>query len=205
MQAFTRTASFKTVSFKVLYHNGTMNPKDKKLDSLEGGGLSVTTHPDEWAQITPLGGELWELTKSGNRFLDAHSLTDKNEDEVIAWGVENGYIESKTIYRVPVYDEEGELWYFDFKSYNEALIEATEESEIVVKDGGLIPTPKLSKATGVRSSIAEAFNHLLTVYAETVTSYDGVWWGDDLDVGKLSAPRGVIFKDKLSEWNKESI
>ena len=44
-----------------------------------------------------------------------------------------------------------------------------------------------------------ALSYSLIWYAETL-GYDGVWWEEDYAPWKLSAPRGVIFQEKLKEW-----
>ena len=192
-----------TLSFRSLFHWGTMNPADKGKSSLEGGGLSVTTHPEEWAQITPLGGCRWRLTKPGGRFLDARALSPQHSKGILQWGVKQGYVEPREIYRVSYWDDELEdTVMMDFESKEEAEEEADfMEAEVtVVSGGGFVPTTKLESRTGVSSSIAEAFDHLLTVYVEANTDFDGVWWEDEVDPLKYSSPRGVISRKKLPEW-----
>src|SRR3546814_4668353 len=67
------------VSFDALWHSGTMDAADKgcRGESHEGQGLSVSTDPDAWEEIAKLGGgPLWELSRDGNRFLDAPGLSE---------------------------------------------------------------------------------------------------------------------------------
>ena len=46
------------------------------------------------------------------------------------------------------------------------------------------------------------FDYVLPLYAEEL-GYDGVWWEDILDIGKFSAPRGVIVPSKISSWTMQ--
>lgn len=202
-EAWYREAlSLPQVRQSVVFHWGTLNPSDKGKRSLEGGGLSVTTHPDEWVRITPLGGKLWRLSKANGAFLDVHSMSQEAKEEILDWGVQEGYLDSRSTFRVTYWDDEmGSDLVAEFETREEAEYEA-EDVEAPVEEipGGFVPTPKLTARTGVLSSIAEAFDHLLTVYVEDNTSLDGVWWEDTVDVSRYSAPRGVIFSRRLPEW-----
>ena len=65
--------------------------------SQEGGELSVSEHPDEWAEIARLGDEVWQLRKAGARFLrvPGHKLP-----RATAWAVRHGYVEPAMVWRV---------------------------------------------------------------------------------------------------------
>ena len=78
-----------------------------------------------------------------------------------------------------------------------------EDYDVDVDKGGIVPTDKLKKATGQsRIEATGVLEYVLPLYAETL-GLDGVWWGDDLDVNKLSAPRGVILPNKVKSWKFE--
>lgn len=66
----------------------------------------------------------------------------------------------------------------------------------------LKPTAKLEERLGMKSYL-DCFDHLLVVYGEEETDYDGVWWEDEY--GHMSAPRGVIFPSRLEAWKKREI
>src|SRR3546814_7378418 len=81
------------VSFDALWHRGTMDAADKgcRGESHEGHGLSVSTDPDAWEEIAKLGGEpLWELSRDGNRFLDAHGLSECHRRTMSDWAESEG-------------------------------------------------------------------------------------------------------------------
>ena len=64
-------------------------------------------------------------------------------------------------------------------------------------------TPALeraSRATGALLGDREVLDALLPLWCEARTGLDGVWWDDDLDPMRLSAPRGCIPADRVSEW-----
>ena len=88
-----RAAGFAFKSFAKLWHVGSMNPKDKRPGSYEGAGLSVSVHPEDWQQIAEIGGDLWEFTKKGNKFVNFHRLTKAQREIVAQWGIQNGYVQ----------------------------------------------------------------------------------------------------------------
>ena len=209
-----RAAGFAFKSFRKLWHVGSMDPKDKRDDSYEGAGLSVSVNPEEWQQIARIGGDLWELTKSGNRFVNYHRLTKVQRKSIREWGVKNGYATPAELWRHSYFDEEvgeGEWRYSDFDTKEQAEAELGGQGEGVDEkvepvEGGLKATPKLEQKT-LRKNISpvEMDDLLVTAYAEDELDCDGVWWQDTLDPENLSAPRGVIFPARLPEWSKKKV
>jgi len=199
-----RQNALPTRTFKELYHIGTLDPKQKKKGSHEGAGLSVTTHPDEWARITPLSGDLWVLKKSGNKFIDFHELTDAQEEMLKEWGVRQGYITRATLYRLTQYDSEADSEYYtDFEREEDARAELwdDEDDSPISQVPGIRATPKFSAATNSREDETTmlVLDRLSTLFAEQ-NGYDGVWWEDELDVLAYSAPRGVIVPSQVKTW-----
>jgi hypothetical protein len=184
--------------FSQVYHVGFLDDglPDRSF-SLEGNGLSVSECPEEWETIAQLGGrDLYLLSKEDPNFYMAH---ESGKEKALEWCVETGYLVSKKKYRAYISDEDGEEQYFELDSSKRA----EEESEDVREVDGYSFGPKGKKywtesfKLKLDNSQAEGFS--VVFYAEA-HGYDGVWWNDDLDVGRLSAPRGVIFQHKLSEW-----
>lgn len=174
------------------------NPRSKRSDySLEGNGLSVSQCPDDWIKIAKLGGSnLYGLTKKNPNFFMAH---ESGNEQAIQWCIDNDFLKPKTKYRAYMTNEEGEECYFE----SDRLKEAEEESEDVrVVDGYVFGEKgraywKQSFSSRISNSMAEDF---AVIFFAEAHGYDGVWWNDDLDASRLSAPRGVIFQHKLSEW-----
>ncbi len=183
-----------------VFHVGDMNIRNKSQFSLEGSGLSVSKNPEEWRQIARLGdSDLYLLNNSNGLFLDAYRLNKKQKNDIINWGVEQEYVEPTETYRV-LY---GDGSYMEFDDLEKATYEAGDEYKIRRnKIGGLKPTDKLKIDTKQnRIDISQTFDLLLTVFIEKTSDYDGIWWNDRLDVLDYSAPRGVIFNNKLKNWD----
>ncbi len=192
----------RTVKKPCVYHVGYMDIRKKNKYSHEGTGLSVSTCPAAWCKISETtGGPTNTLRKKDGRFLVATSLSKKNREEIIAWGERNGYVKKTTVYQAWSCDEYGDDYFLPCLSYNEALEEACDDPDSVKVVKDIIPTEKMNKVVGWKIDISSTFDLLVTLYAEAETDYDGVWWNEILDVVAYSAPRGVIFNSRLSEWS----
>ena len=188
-----------------VWHVGTLNPDDKKRNSLEGGGLSVSQCPTAWTEIARLGGNpTWELTAPSDRgeFLDALALTDTERSDIVEWGTGIGFVERSAMWEVTWEDDElGSDVSILCGTIEEAETEAEFCEGTVTETEALIPTSTFEQRLGVSSSPAEAFDHLLTVWVEdTRPDLDGVWWHETLDPFVLSAPRGVIVPSRIRRW-----
>src|SRR5271170_4901116 len=204
-----RAAGFAFKSFKKLWHVGSMDVNDKREGSLEGIGLSVSVNPEEWAQIAEIGGDFWELTKPGNKFLNFHRLSKPQRQQIMTWGIQNGYAEEiSNTWRFVYFDSEAdEERYMEFTTQQEAQEQLDEQGEggevVPVHSRGIVGTARLGQRTKNSrgaSDIGMAFDLVVTVYAEDELDCDGVWWADTFVPASLSAPRGVIFPSKLSSW-----
>jgi hypothetical protein len=195
------------IKIKKVYHVGDMDIKDKSKFSLEGSGLSVSLHPDEWRKIARLGSrDLYLLSNSGGLFVDGNKLDSREKSDIISWGLESGYIDQKETYKVCWYDDELEDDVcMEFPTYDEAKEEAGDEEDgktIEVNKSGVLPTSNLiSSSMQGRIEPSQTFDLLLTIFVESMTNFDGIWWDDYLDVSKYSAPRGVIFNSKINRWS----
>ena len=100
---------------------------------------------------------------------------------------------------------EDELCMF-FDNKNDAIDEAGDYGVDIIIDKGYKATNKLKQMSLQKSiGIDNTFDILLTVYLDNNTEYDGIWWEEELDVLKYSAPRGVIFNSKLKTWDIKKI
>jgi len=192
-------------TLKGLYHVGTLDAS-KKRDGFEGAGLSVSTHPDAWKQIARghVTGDTYSATKEGNKFLDAHGLSDAHNEQIKQWALENDYLAQQETVTVCYYDDEMEDDLCStFNSMADAEAEYDEELEhmdVSVDKGGIVPTDKLKKETRQnRIESTGVLEFVLPIFAEQ-QGLDGVWWQDKLDVNRYSAPRGVIVPSKIKSW-----
>lgn len=185
-----------------VYHVGFLNVNDLEARpvvdfSLEESGLSVSQCPDEWTKIAKLGvSDRYILKKENPNFFMAHE--DGNE-KALEWCLENGYLKRAKKYRAYNTDEDGEEYYMELDKRSEAERESEDVRSVngYVFDEKGIQYWKSHFSSKVRNDFAEAFS--VVFYAEHC-GFDGVWWNDILDVNSHSAPRGVIFQSKLSEW-----
>ena len=192
-------------TLKGLYHVGTMD-SSKKRDGYEGAGISVSTHPDAWRKIARghVTGDTHSATKEGNKFLDAHNLSDTHKEEIKQWAIKNDYLAQQETVTVCYYDDEMEDDLCStFNSMADAEAEYDDELEFMdvsVDKGGIVPTDKLKKETRQnRIESTGVLEFVLPIFAEQ-QGLDGVWWQDKLDVNRYSAPRGVIVPSKIKSW-----
>ncbi len=203
-------ANASTRKLSKVHHIGSFEARDKGSTSQEGSGLSVSLHPHEWEDIARLGGGTWfTLTRQGGEFLDFHRLGKKRTAELEAWGLANGWLEPKTLWRMDYWDSEDECVRYSLFETEQAarselrfiLCGQAEDADNKVTE---IATVDLTSAADQRIGfkLGSHFAHDMaaTFWVEDCTELDGVWWNDTLDVGSLSAPRGVILKSRLARW-----
>ena len=115
-------------------------------------------------------------------------------------------------------DEADERVWFEFTSEREARHElgagGEDDSRILSSRPGLVGTPKLFDLTGIDTDPVLAKDALVIAHARLCIGprtaanpkgLDGVWWNDDLDPWKYSAPRGLIFDESLPLWEREIV
>lgn len=201
--------------------------------SLEGSGLSVSVEPDAWREIARLGGNpTWELRSPEPRsFVDFHELKDEHWSAVMLWAESRGFVLSTEVIEVSWYDDECEerrAFVFDASQPKE-VVSAQDEFDALIEgnyddaeeaaadvDGPRMErhaawraTPALNDRIGFDVSIGLVKDLALTVFVEDELyaneGFHGVWWMDNLDVGNLSAPRGVIHAAALPAWEREML
>jgi hypothetical protein len=201
---------FPIISLSDISHVGTMDKSKKEKGSYEGSGLSVSTEPKAWVRINPFtGGTTFRLTKKDNKFLSYHDLTVDQKEEIKVWGAIEGYITLCPIYTFSYEDDEFEVdMCMYFTDREEAVVEADgygiEESEVEELQG-FTSNPMMDERVMSHGRTTMDMQLLSTLYAEDVLQVDGVWWEDILDVSRYSAPRGVIFEEKLKEWTIKKV
>lgn len=209
----------------VMFHVGTLNPKDKgkRGPSQEGLGLSVSDQPDEWIQIAKLGGlPRWKSKTKGLKFVDGYELIESHKDDLMDWAVKSKLADFKTAYAYHYYDDEMgsvmEMLLPNLQAVAEELNMQTvsdiqntvEYSESITEIKSPVPTLILLQRTGQpltdegrpSSLVIEL---LATLWAEE-QKVDGIWWEVDHEPGEVpySANRAVIFSDSINKvvWEK---
>ena len=199
------------VSLRTVYHVGSRRaPTTRPWSSMEGPGLSVTLHPDEWREIAELSGPTWRLRRGDHRagrFFDMYS----DRRKLLAQARKSGWITRGTIYVVSSDDDEtGDRRSMWFAYRDEAQAEYEDRVDSGQADATLEEQPGWYATPALNDRWAEAFRSDLDLVmveefavhqiVEAVMALDGLWWSDRLDPINLSAPRGVIFPTRLNEW-----
>ena len=196
-------------SLGVVTHIGTLDVSDKnhRGDSYEGTGLSFSEHPEEWDHIAKLGGSpWWEVDLAGRRLIDGHEFLEAHADALAQWGVEQGLLVQSKAYEVRWFDDEMDCELCFWLETEDAAIEEADSAGLYDPDNGVLGytvidpcwsgTAALSQAMGHQSKAkgqdANILQDVLTVWAERQGA-DGLWWADELNTDRYSAPRGVVF------------
>lgn len=202
--ASTMLHNLPLVSLDEVFHVGTLNIDDRADWSYEGDGLSVSIHPDEWAQIAKLGRTTWVIRKpewEDLTFVSWHDLSSEDRDALRQWAHARGWVEQRQVFRVSWEDAD---WHdtvsMDFDSEPEACVEAEFRIQNEDTDARVEPVtvwrPTATFPESRTSRDADPTDVLLAVYVrETRPDLDGVWWDDDFDPEGLSCPRGVLVHD----------
>jgi hypothetical protein len=191
------------IRHKRVFHVGLLDLNAKGIDSHEGHGLSVSLHPGAWQQITPLSGTVNTLKKSDPRFLDFHKTLSNKKlmQEIVEWAKVGGYAEDSIMHRVEWHDTESdEIRFILCTTESEADIEAEELGASVVTLNSYCHTLKACERLRWRNREGVMRTDAVVILWAEAQRLDGVWWNDRLDVINLSAPRGVIFPEKLKDW-----
>jgi hypothetical protein len=137
-------------------------------------------------------------------------LRSPQEKVLLEAAVERGWITLSKTWKVSLYDDEIEEYvcsYFDDKAdaeeeFEECLYGGTpgklEEVILPVARQPLRDRWAIYFRRPLDKMMAEEFAILQLV--EEQEFYDGAWWNEKYDPVTLSAPRGVIFINKLKEW-----
>lgn len=200
----------KTLKIRMVSHVGEIDFTKKRLGSYEGSGLSVSNCPDAWKKINKGNtvGKTHYLFNENGLMLDYHRTVENPHffEKVKQWGLKHGYIEKTILYNIYMYDDCDERICETYLSQEEAescMVDYDiEETDYEIDKDGYIGTEKLIKESFSNSKILTYPKQLLiAIYTEKeLTHLDGIWWEDDLDIYGYSAPRGVIFNEKLKDW-----
>lgn len=203
---------FPVRTFSRLFHVGSMNPEDKGAQgaSLEGHGLSVSLHPEDWTRIARLGGHpTWLLHRQGAKFLDVHKLRPLHRQAIINWGLEQGLVQQVTAWRAYTECDNDERRFSLHATREEALAEVDDEdgAESKIEEvPALRPGTELLNMVRGENSLLMTEDYLLIAWVERCyPGVDGLWWNDVHDPDSLSAPRGVILPGKLDAWTRHII
>jgi hypothetical protein len=198
--------------FKKVCHVGSLDkPRKKSHSSMEGPGLSISLDPQTWIGIAQLGESTgtWLLVRKDRKpglFLDIHALSDEIKKELLEDAEREGFLAPSVLFQVESWDDEWEETFIHvYETFEEAEIEHDTEYDEIQQVQGWKATPVL---VGIwESYFDEPFPLSLTkefaisALLERTGKLDGIWWEDEFDPVRLSAPRGVIFPSRIQHWN----
>jgi hypothetical protein len=192
--------------YSKIYHVGKLDSgkRAKPDQSLEGSGVSVSLNPNAWRKIARLSGDVYELTKANPKFL---TYSNKTQATALKWSTANGYIKNAQRWTYEYFSGDlDDTVVLEFASREAAVEEAGDDLENIkeIKKGYELDKKGLAYWEKSFTSAPKAdgfWGQILAIvwYAEA-KGYDGVWWDEIYDPTIYSAPRGVIFQDKLSTW-----
>ena len=199
-------------------HIGMLNEAQKGIQgsSQEGMGISFSNCPDVWESIVKIGNlPWWRLNLESGKWLDGYKMQERYENEVNEWGLLNGYVEEKTVFKFTYFDSEmDEECYILLSTLEDACLESSIGVEEYLEDPSSFPeiikqnqysaSPKLLEEMGWNPGIeqhAMTFQFLAQQWAKE-HDFDGIWWAHKLDQYKLSAPCGVIFPEKIEKFER---
>lgn len=193
-----------------VYHVGTLDLAQKGVrgPSLEGAGLSVSLHPQEWTRIAKLGdGLTFEMSRPEGTFLDFYKGGHALEQELTTWGLSEGLCQMEPRWKLSWTDAESdEVLHIVLASHAQAQSELAyyEEDDDTAASVEEIQVPVLTASAIQRLGFAtdplNTLSMLATFFVEDCLDLDGVWWNDDYAPARLSAPRGVIVPSRVQRW-----
>lgn len=205
-------SEFATYTFEKTYHVGNLNgERETNIESHEGKGVSISPVPDAWRHIAPcVGGYTYRLHKpGGGNYLDYSNLEDGAQEAFREFCLDAEYVVPATAYEIRYEDAHGDVRRFHRDTREDAERSAREESyrnasveEVETVDLGPKGREYWTDAFGTDPDDAGTIfvETLLEIWYAEEHGFDGVYWDNELSIGKLSAPKGVIFQSMFSEW-----
>jgi hypothetical protein len=173
----------------VVAHVGNLEgPRAPGGWSHEGGGLSVSQHPEAWRRIAKLGaGDVWILRKASPCFYEVPNPLPK---AVTDWCVKEGFLVPRVAFKITVFDDElGCELNMEFGTREEAEFELNaldqEDRTIEEVDGFGFGERGLAYCREVFGEVGEAIHQLAGSYAPIFWAedqgFDGCWWHEEYD------------------------
>ena len=180
--------------------------------SLEGPGLSVSVYPSVWKRYIRSGGSaLYALERKDGREGQFVDLTNREKVEATYArpALARKLLVKRPVFRLWQTDEYGDETYQQFQTREAALREVEdddpanynlEQVEAYVA-GRPLTTWYRRYFTRPLSSLYALDMAALYLVERVCLGVDGAWWHEELVPHAYSAPRGVIFRARLPEWN----
>lgn len=202
-----------TRKIAALWHWGSLDAGQKfeRGPSYEGNLFSMSACPEAWREICRFGGKQLHTKADNSTLLDMHSILHGKtkaakalKQEISDWGIAQGLLVEKTIYKVSWYDDELEDHVStDYLSRSEAeaeLDEDEEEGRTLTESLNLVGTASLLSKHGFRGHEIIGVEYAVIEWAQAKFAgvLDGVYWAEIHDPDRYSAPRAGMFPFDLA-------
>lgn len=205
----------------VVYHVGHLDraPGDRR-PSVDGPGIAVSQHPDDWRQIAGLNGPEHRLEYKPAQWLDALSFDDNDIREIVTWMINRDYMVPVTTWRVESYDDAKDD-FVEFVSRDrvaaaarvgrslEEEIEAADRGEgaVEVVEGYQLRPRAMARLAGVPNwpDPLRWFEAAILLYAREVVLEKrpfivGVWWDEPREPKAGLSGYGVLFPERAQHF-----
>ena len=211
------TSKLPTRKVDALWHWGSLDASQKfeRGPSYEGNLFSMSACPEAWRQICRFGGKQLHTKADSTTLLDMHSILHGKtkaatalKQEISNWGIAQGLLEEKTIFKVSWYDDELEDHLSsDFLTRSEAeaeLYEDEEDGRTLTESLNLVGTRSLLSKHGFRGHEIIGVEYAVIEWAQAKFPgvLDGVYWAEIHDPDRYSAPRAGLFPFDLARLNE---
>lgn len=185
-----------------MWHVGDLDVSKKYSHgtSMEGNLFSMSACPDAWQTIAKLGGNPLHKTGRPVVMLDMREVLygdSKAAKAVRSLALKQaearGYIEKRTVYEVCWDDDE-------LDTRCSMLLRTMEEAEEEVRDEPPAPkeyictTPLLNMIHGwPEHELRDGLEFAVVEWARGISVLDGVYWDEELDPSRYTAPRAGMF------------
>lgn len=191
-----------------VYRWGAVLEKAPPAAGLEGHLLPVSACPDAWLSIARLGGQpLWSFDVAGLRWVDVYRALDSPIGELVTeWGMSQGLLRSRTLWRYWTFDSDDESWRYGLAESKSDAENELDLDEDDAPDGHqpvepvevMSGEPKLVSVVGrgMAGPTMDSRDAALALWAERHLddSFAGLWWAEHYDPFGLSAPRAGMFR-----------
>jgi hypothetical protein len=209
--SLAESSKLPTRKVEALWHWGSLDASRKfeRGESYEGNLFSMSACPEAWQQICKLGGEQLHMKGDSSTLLDMHSIlygktksAKALKQEISAWGVAQGLLEHKTIFKISWYDDELEDHVSsDYLTREEAENEIDEVEEVTLTESSILAgTAQLLAKHGFKGREIIGVEYAVIEWAQSKFAgvFDGVYWAENHDPDRYSAPRAGMFPFDLS-------
>ncbi|MBO9428824.1 hypothetical protein [Sulfitobacter sp. R18_1] len=201
------------LEFDEAWHVGDMDVSKRDVTGYEADLLSVSYTPASWRKIAKLSGDLWKLERSDStpvRLLDAHAFHDNHwhRSSFTSWGVMQNLIKNTTIFIASWHDDEMDTEMSQCFETMEELEQEHDPEDVDIQQRYLafVLTDKALEKYGlIRNGSQFNLDYAFVDYARTKLmnqlDVDGIYWDDEFDPLRYSAPRGGIFNERLDQFD----